>query len=230
GPDCSGVARALDGVWDARVRSRIGDAFGKLGPGYAPAAWSAIAKDLDGYAGAWLDARRAVCQAGDHRDATGAIDRQRACLDERRAALARLTTALATPDTAMAQHAATLVPRLPAVTDCATLEYLAAVSTAGGAPDRVREDLASARADYAIGAYAAALAAADRALSAARAAGDRALIVEATYERARALALLDRVGESLDAYRAEVEAAGAIDATPLQIDGWTGMSAELQQL
>ncbi|HTJ41349.1 MAG TPA: serine/threonine-protein kinase [Kofleriaceae bacterium] len=232
GPDCSGVARELDGVWDPSVRARVNRAFEQLGLGYAPAASSALTKELDRYAGAWIGARRAVCEAGDGEGAAAAtIAHQRACLDDRRRALGDLATRLLHPDAALAAHADKLMIALAPVAECADFGHLAAVSTVqGGDAERARREIAQARTAHATGAEPAAIDAATRGLDAAHRAGDRALVAEALLVRGSALSELGKYADAVDAFREAGDDAAAIGATALQLDLWIRTSLTLQWL
>ena len=124
---CPRADERLQGAWDPELRIAVSEAFDATGLGYAAQTWKRVERELDGYASAWVDARRSACLAT-HRGEQSAelLDRRMACLDRRLVALRAFTSVLQDADADVVQHAVAAAVELPALEDCAQTESLLA--------------------------------------------------------------------------------------------------------
>jgi serine/threonine protein kinase/tetratricopeptide (TPR) repeat protein len=97
GPDeCVRDEDALAGVWDERVRERIGTRLTATDRAYADATWDTIAGELDRWSARWLDARVDACTDTQvHEQSAVLFDMRMACLDRQLNAVGVLTDSLA---------------------------------------------------------------------------------------------------------------------------------------
>jgi len=157
---------ALAGRWDPAARAEVQRAFEATGRSYAVEASERVAGSLDEFGAAWLDQRRAACEAtrvrGEQDEAT--LDRRVACLDEAGDALGRVVEVLRQADAATVDRTAAVLASLPDPSRCEDAESLAARPLD---PDREAEaqalsaELVGVQARVSAGRFAEALALAD---------------------------------------------------------------------
>ena len=116
---CSGVEQHLAGVWDDTRREQA--KAGLLGTDHpnAEGLSEQVEERMDDYAGAWVQARRDVCEAREARDVSEQlIDRRTWCLDRARLPLGAAATRFAEADRLTADHVFELVPPKVHIEDC----------------------------------------------------------------------------------------------------------------
>ena len=116
---CEIGPEALAGVWDQAREAAAARAFDATHLPFATDTWKRVEARLDGYARAWLDARRAACEA----HASGAqterlADLRIACLDRRKAHLSALVEVFTTADRAVVENAVQAAAALPGPRAC----------------------------------------------------------------------------------------------------------------
>ena len=124
GPDCAGLERRLEGIWDAPVKARVTQALQGTGLPYAEDTARRVERLLDGYAQAWVRQRIEVCQWEEPRGTAarpqGLALLREGCLEQRRGQLRALTELLARgPDPALVNEAVRVVQALPSLEPCA---------------------------------------------------------------------------------------------------------------
>ncbi|MCC6997627.1 MAG: protein kinase [Deltaproteobacteria bacterium] len=192
---CVGLDAALRGRWDGARRAALLRAFAAIDVPGAAAAGERVARELDGWSGRWLAARKAACVAAPREAPTLAALRV-SCLDERARALGTVVELLSQGDPAMLDRSATVVAELPGAGDCQQPASLAARTGApAGAEAGVRlgevsRQLAAGDALLRAGLGTRARPEAEAALTAARALGWAPL-------EAEALLLMGRVHDDL---------------------------------
>jgi tetratricopeptide (TPR) repeat protein/predicted Ser/Thr protein kinase len=214
---CQGAAQKLAGVWDAERRARVRGAFAATGASGADAAFTKMARTLDGYADGWVDMHTGACESTHVRgeQSEELLDLRMQCLAERLDALRATVEVLAAADAAVVARASSAATALPPIDDCANLVRLRAPVRPPADPatrDRLvglRRRLAEAHAQSNVGKIGESLAGARAVAEEARALGYR------PFEAAALIALSEigqRAGEwqgALDAARDAMRAADA---------------------
>jgi tetratricopeptide (TPR) repeat protein len=126
-PVCGQVARRLDGVWDATVKTRLSEALLGTGVPYAHDTVARVSTVLDGYAERWVQQSRALCEAEQNVGPSRLAALRESCLERRRSQL-RATTELLSRDAdrALLDKATQAVRSLPPLEDCADNKVLTA--------------------------------------------------------------------------------------------------------
>jgi tetratricopeptide (TPR) repeat protein/predicted Ser/Thr protein kinase len=150
---CQGQEAKLVGVWDAPVQTRAELAFAATKKPYASAAWQRARQGLEAYAQDWVALRADACRAtrvrGEESEAQLLL--RTLCLDRRLEDLGALARLFGAADGDIVNHATSAVEALPPLSGCANLRALAdprqALSEAARpAVERLRKQLADARA------------------------------------------------------------------------------------
>jgi tetratricopeptide (TPR) repeat protein len=184
GPTCEHMDRSLAGVWDAERAAVVRAAFGD------DDTFQRVAATLDAYTSAWVTARRTACEAthvhGDQ--STELLDRKVACLDRRLVAVDALVDLLATPTPEVRERALGAALRLPSLTECANPALSSVIAPPVDAEtrsvvERIRADLAAAKALGDTGQYKAGRARAIELAARAEALGYAPALAEALYRR-----------------------------------------------
>jgi serine/threonine protein kinase/tetratricopeptide (TPR) repeat protein len=124
---CQKLDQELAGIWDPARKDAIRKAVLATGKEYAPGVWERISRQLDAYAADWVGMRAEVCRAAVTGEQGLEIRTLRLrCLNGRRQELKALTDMLRGADVAVVEQATTAVHDLPAMSDCADLDTLAA--------------------------------------------------------------------------------------------------------
>ncbi|HYI00391.1 serine/threonine-protein kinase, partial [Hyalangium sp.] len=130
GPECGRLELRLSGVWDATVKARVEQALLATGVPYAQATAARVARELDTYAGGWLQQRTELClSTGRERPAQtqGLPLLQESCLERRRSQLRALTELLSqAADRALMEKAVQAVESLPPLEYCVDAKALLA--------------------------------------------------------------------------------------------------------
>ncbi|MCH9687743.1 MAG: tetratricopeptide repeat protein [Deltaproteobacteria bacterium] len=141
---CPDAQLELGGVWDSARRDGIATAMRRVGSPQAEPTWTRVEPALDGYADAWVDARREACEDHRaHRSSDLLHDRTVACLSRSRAGLQALTEALQVPDDDTLDKAVAAVAGLPPLSRCRDADALLAEVTPP--PAGVAEEVAQLR-------------------------------------------------------------------------------------
>ena len=124
---CRGAEDALAQAWDDAARARLGDALRGAGARGAQV-WTVVERQLDTYAGAWVEMRTDACEATRLRgeQSEPLLDLRMACLDRRRDELRALVGELTALGAAEPDRVAQAVPRLTSLAGCADVTALTA--------------------------------------------------------------------------------------------------------
>jgi serine/threonine-protein kinase len=156
-PACDDGAQLVGSVWDERVRARVAQAFTESALPDASAAWVRASVRIDAWVQQWMRARASTCALPPER-ATA----QRLCLDTQLYALSELTALLEQPDHRAIRGAPMAAADLPEVSACA---QPSAVSGSPPPSSAFERELARAAAQYDLGRYGDAVAAAEAILA-----------------------------------------------------------------
>ncbi len=125
---CTDAATRLAGVWDARARSSLEAAFGKLDKPFVADAVRGTEKTLDAYANDWVAMRTEACKAtrvhGSQSEDVLTVRME--CLEARLVELDTLVKLFGKADETLALGAASTVGKLSALADCADVPALLA--------------------------------------------------------------------------------------------------------
>ncbi len=164
-PPCERAGDELLEVWDPARRDAVERALLATEAAYARDTWERIAPKLERYAESWREQRVAACAA--HRAKTRSDQAQLvqlACLAERRASLEAMVQLLSRADASVVAQAVQATASLPPLERCSDLKALRSGAPPPEDPEtavavqRVREQLARARASQDAGRFADALA------------------------------------------------------------------------
>ena len=165
-PPCQGADEAFASTWNDARRDQLVTALSRPERTIGPAAASAIADRLDGYADRWLAQHQDACAAtrlrGEQSEAR--MDQRMACLDRRQSDFDALVDVLAEGDTEAALQADHAVDALPSPDRCADPAFLDATIEPPAAPEvaaqvsRLRDQIARGRALHRVGSSTEALA------------------------------------------------------------------------
>ncbi|HWN68566.1 MAG TPA: tetratricopeptide repeat protein [Haliangium sp.] len=198
---CAKVDRAMDDLWDAERKQKLGDAFRGSGQVYAGIAWRSTESAIDEYVAAWRSGARDACEATHvhHTQSADLFDRRMLCLDRGRQRLQALLTTMDSDDAAPLD--ATLVERsfdaVSALPDLAVCSDANVMRQSLEPPEphlaapvaEVRQGLAEATTHELLGRYDEALRVAEEQLPLARKLSYLPLHAEALYHLGRAVAL-----------------------------------------
>jgi tetratricopeptide (TPR) repeat protein len=218
GPGCADLATAaIDPTWNASTRARLEQEFVAAAPSFGRATVERVVRLLDERAAAWIDMRRAACEATVVRRAqsTELLDLRLECLDDEWREVKELIATLQTADAAVVQRAVQAVSALDPLDRCADAKQLRQLTAPRRSPaeeqqlSTVKEQIARARALEHVGHPREAIPIARVAVEAAERAGDAATRAEALY----ALGLVEDESDQLDAAKATlIRAAAAAEA------------------
>ena len=190
---CAGAEQNLRGVWDPPRRAAIEQALLATATPFAPAVWTATARELDAYAEQWVHQTHDACAATHLRGEASSelLDLRHACLNTRLLALRALGDVLARADPAIVENAVAAAIALPALAPCADERYLRARVKPPEprhelAVLAVREQLARAKALQDAGDVAGSLTQAEQAVAAAAAIAYPPVDAAARHARGRA--------------------------------------------
>ena len=157
---CTGAEAKLSEIWDDARRGAVESAVLGIDVPYAAATWERSRRDLDAFAGGWVDMHTEACRATTvHGEQSAAVlDLRMACLDRARTELRATVDALERLDAESVQHAESLVTALPSLERCADIEALQSTVPPPEpedepAVDAARASLAAARAGYLAGRF-----------------------------------------------------------------------------
>ena len=203
---------ALAWRWDEAARAEVQRAFEATGRSYAAEAFERVAGSLDDFATAWLDQRRAACEAtrvhGEQDEAT--LDRRVACLDEAGDALGRVVEVLRQADAATVDRTAAVLASLPDPSRCEDAESLAARPldpTREAEAQALSAELVGVQARVNAGRFADALAQADELRPRVEALGWAPVSAKHAGMHAKALEGLARHGEAHESFERALMAA-----------------------
>ncbi|MFZ6185204.1 tetratricopeptide repeat protein [Nannocystis pusilla] len=186
---CDDGAAPIAAVWGERERDQLRVAVAATGLGFAAETGSRIEAQLDGYARAWRETRRAACEAhrgGQMSDAL--LDRTTLCLAAGHAALAGLVRQLVAIDGAELAQAMQATLELPDLARCRDAESLLAEVAPLSDPSTtqavlaVQSQLAAVSSEWTLGRLDDAVRHAAEALQRAQAIGHAPLLAEALYQ------------------------------------------------
>ncbi len=156
-PPCLDGPQRLRGVWDDDVRSQVRTAFLASGRSHREGTLRKVTEDLDGYTLKWIGARRTICEATKVRaeQSEAAFDLRMRCISDRLAGVGALGQLFAKADASVVDRALVATRNLGDTDLCVTLtSAIAPPSIAQAARlDRLRGELAAARAESSIGHY-----------------------------------------------------------------------------
>jgi eukaryotic-like serine/threonine-protein kinase len=117
---CSGLAGAIDTVWNPARAADVRAAFAKTRAGYAAVAADRAVVSLDAYRAAWIDARTRACEDGRSGvRSADLLDRRMRCLDQRLAEVGELVTGLvAVAGIEVVSGAGGAIDRLSRIAEC----------------------------------------------------------------------------------------------------------------
>ena len=155
-PCLDGPAR-LHGVWDDGMRAEVKRAFLTSGRSHRETTLKKVTDDLDRYRQSWINARRTICEATKlrHEQSETAFDLRMQCINDRLAGLGALGQLFAKADASVVDKALTATRNLGDSSTCVTLTSAIAPPTPAQAArlERLRPELAAARAQSYIGRY-----------------------------------------------------------------------------
>ena len=125
---CRDAGASLAEIWDGERRQRLEQAFLASGQPFAATVWRGVAGTLDGYAGAWVEARNAACAATRLRgeQSEDLLDLRMLCYDRRLEELRALSDLLITGDPLVVKEASRAAHSLSDLSYCADAEALLA--------------------------------------------------------------------------------------------------------
>ncbi|WP_224364584.1 serine/threonine-protein kinase [Hyalangium versicolor] len=186
---CAGSRERLAGAWDEARKAEVHAALLKTGSPLAPAAWTGTERLVDRYADAWVQMRTDACEATHMRGEQSGelLDLRMSCLAQRREALRALSQVLISSDKGIVEKAVQAAAQLPSLEGCASTEALTAQlrlpqdAAARARIDKVRAQLADARALHAAGRYEASRALLQEVLEASKAVSYKPLEAEVLH-------------------------------------------------
>jgi tetratricopeptide (TPR) repeat protein/tRNA A-37 threonylcarbamoyl transferase component Bud32 len=204
---CTGAESELAEVWNDALREEVGAAILATQVPYAVHTEEVVRDRLDEYAGAWLAGHTDACEANVVRQEQSAevMDARMRCLDQRRRELRAAVGVLRTMDEQQVENAVRVVDGLVSPQYCEDLVY---VQSGGQVPagaelrgqvDEVRAALADVAAFQRAGRYEDARAGAEEAVATAKELRFLPLQAEAQLHLGRALDMLGKVEESIEA-------------------------------
>ncbi len=216
--ECTDVDDAMDSVWNGGRASAIREAFAAVEPVKGDAIWERVRGVLDTRAQAWRQVAREVCvsraahaHGETYDDRRPPLDAQQRCLDEQHRDLAALVTLLIDADDIVMLEAAKAVATLESPARC---RAPGAVASRLGVQfdaevDAVRDEMARARGQLALGQRQAATTSAQAAVQRARKTGDEVVIAEAQLVAGTVAARNSRIGSAREHLEAAVNRAEA---------------------
>ena len=168
-PLCEGIEHQLDGVWDAKIKAAVRDAYAATKLPFAPQAYADLERAVDAYAKDWVTTATESCRAtrvrGDQSEEV--LSLRDACLDQRLAELGAFARIATDPSKSLVEKGGGPVHELQPVARCSNI---AALRDEGHPPPDlwpqvkdINKNLADAQAGIVAGNYVSAGAAALRA-------------------------------------------------------------------
>lgn len=114
---CAGVATRLHGVWDERAKAEAKAAFSRSTRPWALTGWAETERLMDAWGRAWVQRRRAACEASDGR-ADEQVGQSIVCLSRRLADFDATAQLLRRADDEIVERAVSLAAALPALSAC----------------------------------------------------------------------------------------------------------------
>jgi len=120
-PPCPRATAELAGIWDPATQALIQAALLGTGTPFAASVWTSTEAAFDHYAGRWLDAQHAACEATHVRHVQSAqlLDRRMECLAGRRRSLAAAAEVLQGRPAQAVAHAGEILSSLGDIALCA---------------------------------------------------------------------------------------------------------------
>jgi eukaryotic-like serine/threonine-protein kinase len=206
---CEGSRDEIAAAWSAEARELVQRGFVATGLPYAEVAVQSLARILDEYADAWVQAHDDACTATRVRgvQSEDVMDLRMACLGERKKELGALASLLEHPDKETVQEASNAARALLPVTDCADVAALKAPvprprdARVASRVDGLQQELAEMQAQHAIGKNSEAAKSGEKILVEARAVGWQPLVADVQLWLGRAYADLGDEEHSIPALR-----------------------------
>jgi tetratricopeptide (TPR) repeat protein/predicted Ser/Thr protein kinase len=154
---CPDAEQLHDELWGQEHKVPVRDAILASAVVYAEPTWAQVDAAVDDYARAWSGAHHEVCLQ--MRAVDSHADERLACLEHRRVALRAVLDVLACADETTVHNARSTVARLPSVQACDTAPLRGGAPDSAATPEQeeLEAHLATARAHYDMGRYAAGL-------------------------------------------------------------------------
>jgi serine/threonine protein kinase/tetratricopeptide (TPR) repeat protein len=212
---CVGSEAKLAGIWDGDRRAAVERVLVESGKPWARETAASLSRVLDGYASEWVAMHRDACEATGvrHEQSEALLDRRMQCLSERAAELRSLTRQLSEPGEGLLEEAPKAVYSLTPLRGCADARALLAPvpppsdAAARDRVERVRMELANAKAMKYLAHYAEAKQLASEQVDRARALAYSPLEAEALEEEADDLEDLGSYPEAAATFRQALLAA-----------------------
>jgi serine/threonine-protein kinase len=228
---CTGAADKMAGVWDAKTRARLQQAFAATKLPEHQRLFERVVAGLDQYRDRWVAMRTDACKATQRKEqSTRILDLRMACLDRRLERMGALTALLSgSINSGVAVRATAAVLELPPLEGCADF---AALDASFPPPDdeatqrkvtELRTELGEVQVRHAAGRF-------KEALSLARPLAERALRVEYLPLQAEALALLGELQsgagkgkQASETLRKAIRLAARVRDLRLEASAWVHM-------
>ncbi|MGE5181677.1 MAG: protein kinase domain-containing protein [Acidobacteriota bacterium] len=167
---CEGIEHRLDGVWDAKAKAAVRDAYLATKLPFAPQAFADLERTLDKYTGEWVATAVESCKATRVRrdQSEEVLSLRQTCLDQRLAEIAAFAKVATDPGRSLVERGGSPIRELPPIARCSNV---AALRDQGTMPPEdlwpqvkeINKNLADAQAQIVAGNYVAAGAATLRA-------------------------------------------------------------------
>jgi tetratricopeptide (TPR) repeat protein len=186
-PMCSSPQQKLASVWDASRRAAIEAAFRKTGVPFANDVLVSVEQSLDHYTQEWLAAHGDACRDGE-RGAEAIFYARMTCLSQRLEEVKAQTQVLSTADASVVENAARMVQALTPIDSCTRADGRPSVALLPADPalraraEKIRQQIATVRAQEYAGRFEDATPLAEQALQDARALKLPGLEAEALFQ------------------------------------------------
>jgi tetratricopeptide (TPR) repeat protein/predicted Ser/Thr protein kinase len=218
---CGGAEEQIGRIWNASRKQEVHAAFARTGLPFAENAWKVVESGLDRRSRAWVEMRRAGCEATRVRgeQSETLLDRRMFCLDQKLKDTGALVDLLAHADRQIVRKISEAPPGSAGLEDCAdTQALMARVPPPRNGVSRhqveaVQRELSKARALAGAGKEKAAVETLSPFIAAAKATGYRPIEAEVLYYLGF---WKDRIGQSREAEKIMLEALYAAQAGSYQ--------------
>ncbi|MGZ3438327.1 MAG: tetratricopeptide repeat protein, partial [Polyangia bacterium] len=226
---CRGVARKLVGVWDDSRRQSVHAAFVATGQPYAEAAFAGVARALDAWTSAFTAAHTEACEATRvrHELSEDVLDLRMECLGQRLLETRAQVDLFSRADAKVVQRSVQMMSSLSSVSGCSDLAALhspvrpPAGAAKRAAVERVRPEIARARALFRAAKFDDSVAVLQPALAAARLTGYPPLEAEALVWLGFAQLERGKYDDAEALLQDAVVAARAGRDAIMEVDAWT---------